>query len=321
MSCADEKNCNEAALRNKVRYLLGIMLAIFLALSAASFLSSRGQVTPDTVQFGSNESVQGKRVFQAYNCMGCHTMLGNGAYLGPDLTGIYKAAGPAWLAAFLPSANNWPTSAALRVQLQNSLHRTDSGADSLNDYLAKYPGAAERVQRRGGLATHMPNLPFRSGEVDQLIAFMKYTSLMNTEGWPPKPKVNGLEFPQASGFVSQTAAAAPAQASLVSTGITADPATTGRKIAQDTGCLACHATDKKRLIGPGWGGLYGSQVQLSDGTTVKVDDAYLLRSIQEPDAQVSAGYPAGIMPAYGTLLAQDEINDIIAYIRSLQGEE
>jgi len=321
MSCADEKNCNEGALRNKVRYLLGIMLAIFLALSVASFLNSRGQVTPDTVQFGSNEPVQGKRVFQAYNCMGCHTIVGNGAYLGPDLTGLYQSVGPAWLAAFLPSAQSWPTSAALRVQLQNSLHQVDSGAENLDDYLAKYPGAAERVQRRGGLATHMPNLPFRSGEVDQLIAFMKYTSLMNTEGWPPKPKVNGLEFPHARGFVSQAEAAVPVQPAPGPAEIAANPAVTGQKIAQNTGCMACHATGKQRLIGPGWGGLYGSQVQLADGTAVTVDEAYLLRSILEPDAQVSAGYPSGIMPSYGTLLAQHEIDDIIAYIRSLQGEE
>src|SRR3546814_6758904 len=45
------------------------------------------------------------------------TLVGNGAYLGPDLTEVYKHAGPAWLAAFLPSAGGWPTEAAVRAQL------------------------------------------------------------------------------------------------------------------------------------------------------------------------------------------------------------
>ena len=40
----------------------------------------------------------------------------------------------------------------------------------------------------------MPNLSVRQNEIAQLIAFLKYTSEMNTEGWPPKPKVNGLSF-------------------------------------------------------------------------------------------------------------------------------
>ncbi|NYT62109.1 c-type cytochrome [Alcaligenaceae bacterium] len=325
MSCADDKNCNETRTRRKAIVVLGLMLLIFLGLSAVSFLDSRNQVTPDTVSFDTHMAVQGKRVFQAYNCMGCHTIVGNGAYFGPDLTHLYASTGPAWLAAFLPSAANWPAEAALRAQLLNPALAADAGSNTLEAYLKKYPGAAERVHRRGGQSSHMPNLAFRSDEVGQLIAFLKYTSQMNTEGWPPKPKVDGLSFPQARQRVGLTGAGALAQPVVAAAGSavneTGDPATVGEKLAKDYGCMACHSSAQERLVGPPWGQLYGSQVSLADGTTVLADDAYLAESIRQPDARIVAGYPPGIMPAYAALLNDDEINAIVAYVRSLQGEQ
>ncbi|NMW25623.1 cytochrome c, partial [Rhodanobacter denitrificans] len=162
---------------------MAILALIFIVLSIFSFLKSRNQVTPDTVSFGPYQAADGKRVFQAYNCMGCHTMVGNGAYLGPDLTEEYKHAGPAWLAAFLPSAGGWPTTAAVRAQLLDPNQQADTGTDSIDAYLKKFPGAAERIERRGGGTTMMPNLPLTKDEIGQLIAYLKYTSAMNTEGW------------------------------------------------------------------------------------------------------------------------------------------
>ena len=120
MTCTPGQPCEEGRKRRTALMVLGAMAAIFVVLSVASFVPSRGQVTPDTVFYGKHDAVQGKRVFQAYNCMGCHTVLGNGAYLGPDLTNIYEQAGPAWLEAFLPSAGGWPTRPAVQVQLQKA---------------------------------------------------------------------------------------------------------------------------------------------------------------------------------------------------------
>src|SRR3546814_1950375 len=108
--------------------------------------------------------------------MGCHTLLGNGAYLGPDLTDIYAHAGPAWLSAFLPSAATWPTGPGLQVHLQKPEQIAASGTAELAEYLKRYPGADERVRRRGGDGTHMPNLPLTGTQVDQLIAFLRSTS-------------------------------------------------------------------------------------------------------------------------------------------------
>ena len=297
--------------------MLAVMAVIFIALSLFSFMKSRGQVTPDKISYGKYTADQGKHIFQAYNCMGCHTMVGNGAYLGPDLTGEYKRVGPAYLGAFLASAGGWPTTGAVRAQLQDPNQLADTGIDSIDAYLKKFPGAAVQIERRGGKTTEMPNLPFSKDEIGQLIAYLKYTSAMNTEGWPPKVMVEGLDrrLQLAHGGVAMVtpAAAAPAPATAAP-----DPAVHGAQLVKDNGCIACHATDDKRLVGPGWGGLYNSEVSLADGSKVTADDAYLRESILHPNAKIVTGYPTGVMPAYGTLLKDDEVNAIVAYLHTLE---
>lgn len=104
MSCREGEPCLEARRRKTAIIVLVLMGVLFITLSLFSFVPERGQTLPTEVTFGAHDGVDGRRVFQAYNCMGCHTIMGNGAYLGPDLTNIYKDTGPAWLAAFISSA-------------------------------------------------------------------------------------------------------------------------------------------------------------------------------------------------------------------------
>ncbi len=320
MSCGTgDRNC-ETPRRRAALVILSVMVLIFIVLSCFSFMKSRGQVTPDTVSFGTYMAIDGKRVFQAYNCMGCHTMVGNGAYLGPDLTREYERAGPAWLAAFLSSAGSWPTEAAVRIQLQNHDQLADTGTDSIESYIKKFPGAAVRIERRGGGTSFMPNLPFREGEVRKLIAFLKYTSAIKTEGWPPKVEVEGLDkrLRLAHGANAVARTAPTPRAGKADTAPT-DPAAHGAQLVKDYGCTACHSPDRKRLVGPGWGGLYGSQVRLADGNTVTANDAYLIESILQPNAKIVAGYESGVMPdSFGKLLKDDEVSAIVAYIHSLE---
>ena len=165
MSCKPGEPCHEGLKRRRALAVLGLMAVIFLALSAVSFIDPRGQAVPAKVTYAGFDAVAGKRVFQSYNCMGCHTIVGNGAYFGPDLTKLYGKVGPAWLEAFLPSAGAWPTSGAVRLQLQDKAIAADAGVETIEAYLEKYPAAAERIDRRGGKTTHMPNLPFSRDEV------------------------------------------------------------------------------------------------------------------------------------------------------------
>src|SRR4051794_103831 len=64
----------------------------------------------------------------------------------------------------------------------------------------------------------------------------------------------------------------------------------GQELAASSGCTACHGAHGQGGIGPSWVGALGSTVKLTDGTSVTVDDAYLTRSIKDPQAQVVAGY-------------------------------
>lgn len=316
MSCKSNGVSCETPRRRAALAVLAIMLAIFVTLSAFSFIDSRGQVTPDRISYGSYDADSGKRVFQAYNCMGCHTIVGNGAYFGPDLTKAYAQVGPAWLAAFLPSAGRWPTAAAVSLQLQNPNQLADTKITALEAYYEKFPGAKTRVDRRDGHTSSMPNLPFRKDEVGQLIAFLKYVSEMNTEGWPPQIKVEQSVVQAAAMPVAATAASTPAP--QLSPAKAVDSAARGAQLVKDIGCTACHSTGVDRVVGPGWGGLYGSTVELADGRKVKADDAYLVESIRQPNARVAPAYPPDVMPAYDKeLISDSDIDAIVAYLHSL----
>ncbi len=97
-----------------------------------------------------------------------------------------------------------------------------------------------------------------------------------------------------------------------------DPVVRGLAVSQQYGCLACHSTDGSELAGPTWVGVYGSQEALNDGTSVTVDRAYIIKSIREPGNQIVAGFQ-NIMPAgIGADLTDEQIEDVIAFIESLQ---
>jgi len=99
----------------------------------------------------------------------------------------------------------------------------------------------------------------------------------------------------------------------------ASPADRGKKWAAENGCAACHSVDGSRIVGPTWKGLYGSVVQFEDGTTATADDAYLKAFILNPNAKQVKGYALNIMPAnFRDKLTDDQINDIIEYIKSLK---
>ncbi len=97
-----------------------------------------------------------------------------------------------------------------------------------------------------------------------------------------------------------------------------DPAVAaGKTLFETQGCAACHMQGAAQL-GPALHGLYGTMQELTDGSRVLVDNAYLRSSILEPQAQVAKGY-APAMPSYAGRLSETQISEIGAYIRSLAG--
>jgi nitric oxide reductase subunit C len=95
----------------------------------------------------------GKLTVQAKNCMNCHTLLGNGAYYAPDLT-------KAWL------DRGWGNEQAREMLMTNFL---------------KDPTANARTY---GTGRRMPNLGITDAEVKGIIAFLKWMSAIDTNGFP-----------------------------------------------------------------------------------------------------------------------------------------
>lgn len=96
------------------------------------------------------------------------------------------------------------------------------------------------------------------------------------------------------------------------------PAERGQNLAKNQGCLSCHTIDGTRLVGPSWKGAYGAEVQLADGATVTADDAYLVTAIKEPNVQIHQGYPPNVMQSYANTLTDQQITDIIEFIKTLK---
>jgi len=97
------------------------------------------------------------------------------------------------------------------------------------------------------------------------------------------------------------------------------PAEQGAQLATNVGCAACHSIDGTVIVGPSWLGIFGSEESLTDGTTVTVDEAYLHDSIVNPNDQIVAGFAPNIMPqVFGQTLSDEQINDLIEYIKSLK---
>jgi cytochrome c oxidase subunit 2 len=69
--------------------------------------------------------------------------------------------------------------------------------------------------------------------------------------------------------------------------------------------------------GPPLAGIFGKEVRLVDGRTVKVDEAYLRESILRPHAKIVAGFQP-IMPSYEGQLTEENVLELIAHIKSLK---
>jgi cytochrome c oxidase subunit II len=95
------------------------------------------------------------------------------------------------------------------------------------------------------------------------------------------------------------------------------PAELGKRLFASRSCVTCHSLDGTRIQGPTFKGLFGRTEQLSDGSSVKVDENYIRESVLEPTKKVVQGYPP-VMPTYKGLLKERDIDALIAYIKTIQ---
>jgi nitric oxide reductase subunit C len=90
---------------------------------------------------------KGKLIWEENDCIGCHTLLGEGAYYAPELGNVYT--------------------------------RYGNSKEAIIGFIKSRP--VDGIPGRRS----MPQFNFSDEELDALAEFLKYTSEINTAGWPP----------------------------------------------------------------------------------------------------------------------------------------
>jgi nitric oxide reductase subunit C len=81
-------------------FLSGTLLfsAVFIWLTVDTFQRIPAQTNAGDL---TESVVRGKHIWEENNCMGCHTLLGEGAYYAPELTRVYDRRGPMFIGQML----------------------------------------------------------------------------------------------------------------------------------------------------------------------------------------------------------------------------
>jgi nitric oxide reductase subunit C len=116
------------------------------------FLALTFDTTGKTAERDNHEAITeqvalGKRVWEENNCIGCHTLLGEGAYFAPELGNVYQ--------------------------------RFGSSTDAIVGFIKSRP--TEGIPGRRS----MPQFNLSDEELEAVAAFLKYTSEIDTANWPP----------------------------------------------------------------------------------------------------------------------------------------
>lgn len=91
--------------------------------------------------------VLGKKVWEVNNCIGCHTLLGEGAYFAPELGNVYK--------------------------------RFGNSKEAIIAFIKSRP--VDGIPGRRS----MPQFNLSDKELDAIAEFLKWSSEINTANWPP----------------------------------------------------------------------------------------------------------------------------------------
>jgi cytochrome c oxidase subunit 2 len=96
------------------------------------------------------------------------------------------------------------------------------------------------------------------------------------------------------------------------------PVEAGRDLFETKlGCASCHQqTDQGR--GPKLAGVFGKDQKLTTGEMVNANEDYIRNSILNPQSQIVEGYQP-IMPTFKGQVTEEQLNALVAYIKSLGG--
>jgi cytochrome c oxidase subunit 2 len=89
----------------------------------------------------------------------------------------------------------------------------------------------------------------------------------------------------------------------------------GARVFESLACNTCHL-DSGRGRGPSLQNIIGTTVELEDGSTVTVDEAYLRESILNSQAKIVKGF-APLMPTFQGLISEENLVALIEHVKSL----
>jgi len=99
--------------------------------------------------------------------------------------------------------------------------------------------------------------------------------------------------------------------------ITRSPIEVGRLYYEKRGCITCHSTEENTVIqGPSFRNLFGSTVELADGSKIKADENYIRESVLYPQAKIHKGF-GPIMPSFLGQFTDRDIDAIIWFMKSI----
>jgi len=125
----------------------GGSLFFFLLFLALSFDTMGSLPQRDNRENLTEQVAEGKLIWEENNCIGCHTLLGEGAYYAPELGNVYT--------------------------------RFGNSKEAIIGFIKSRP--VEGVPGRRS----MPQFNFSDEELEAVAEFLKYTSEINTANWPP----------------------------------------------------------------------------------------------------------------------------------------
>jgi len=119
----------------------------FLLLLALTFDTESSLHETDNRENLTEVVVHGKTLWEENNCIGCHTLLGEGAYFAPELGNVYT--------------------------------RFGNSKEAIMGFIKSRP--VDGIPGRRS----MPQFNFTDEELNAMAEFLKYTSEINTQNWPP----------------------------------------------------------------------------------------------------------------------------------------
>ena len=94
-----------------------------------------------------------------------------------------------------------------------------------------------------------------------------------------------------------------------------DPVQRGKRVFTTAGCSGCHAITPDNVVGPGLGGVAQRAGTMKQGMSA---DDYICESIMNPGVFVVEGFPPVMPTTFAQTLSQDDINALVAYLKTLQ---